>query len=78
MNTVCKPSRQTIFIHENPGGHVHRLSLPRLRAQLFFERFPFFLRTTAENNFSTFSDETSDNAFAYSSGSAGHNGNLIF
>jgi hypothetical protein len=46
--------------------------------QFFFEGFPFFARTTTENDFGTFFDETSDDAFSDSSGTAGHNGNLIF
>ena len=43
---------------------------PRLGSVLLREP-SFFMRTTAENDFSTFFDETSDDSFSNSSGTAG-------
>jgi hypothetical protein len=48
-----------------------------VRAQFYFESFPFFARKTTKNHFGAFFDETSDDPFSYPSGTAG-NDNLIF
>jgi hypothetical protein len=50
----------------------------RIWTQFFFESFPFFDRTTTENHFGTFFNETSDDAFADASRTARNDGNSIF
>ena len=47
-------------------------------AKFFFESFPFFVQEIAKNDFCTFFNETSDDAFSYSSGTAGNDSDLIF
>jgi hypothetical protein len=49
-----------------------------VRAQFYFESFPFFARTTTKNHFGAFFDETSDDPFSYPSGTAGNDDNLVF
>jgi hypothetical protein len=48
-----------------------------VRAQFYFESFPFFARTTTKNHFGAFFDETSDDPFSYPSGTSGNDGNLV-
>jgi hypothetical protein len=46
-------------------------------AEFFFEGLTFLSQEIAKNYFGTFFDETSDDSFADSSGTAGNDGNLI-
>jgi hypothetical protein len=48
-----------------------------LLAEFFFEGFTFLGQEIAKNHFGTLFDETSDDSFSDSSGTAGNDGNLI-
>jgi hypothetical protein len=56
------------------SGYKARLAAREPEAEFCFKCFAFFSQEIAENDFSTFLNETSDDT----SGTAGNDGNLIF